>query len=142
MARNDQEHVDQRALVAWARHASATGVATVPAGYARGGRVALDDRQRDALALLYAVPNGARTGRRQAGRLKAEGMLAGVPDLFLPFPRAGKPGLYVEMKTATGTLSRDQRAVTAALARLGYGVVVAKGFEAARRAVLDHLLGR
>lgn len=44
-----------------------------------------------------------------ARKLKAEGMRAGVPDLMLPVPHGGYHGLFIEMKTKTGTLSWEQK---------------------------------
>lgn len=39
------------------------------------------------LALLYHIPNGGSRRKSEAGRFKAEGVKAGVPDLFLPAAR-------------------------------------------------------
>ena len=61
------------------------------------------------LALLYAIPNGGERPKRQNKRtgrwycpsgqkLKAEGLLAGIPDLHLPVSRAGALSMYIEMK--------------------------------------------
>lgn len=50
------------------------------------------------LALLYHIPNGGSRRKSEAGRFKAEGVKAGVPDLFLPAARENFHGLYIEMK--------------------------------------------
>lgn len=39
------------------------------------------------LNLLYHVPNGGSRHKAEAGRLRAEGVKAGVPDLCLPVAR-------------------------------------------------------
>lgn len=59
------------------------------------------------LEWLHAIPNGAflAGGARQMSKLKTEGLVPGVCDLFLPFPAHGYHGLYIEMK-APGKLSR------------------------------------
>lgn len=42
------------------------------------------------LNLLYHVPNGGSRHKAEAGRLRAEGVKAGVPDLCLPVGVAGR----------------------------------------------------
>ena len=61
------------------------------------------------LALLYAIPNGGHRHIQVARRLKAEGVKPGVPDICLPVPRGNWSGLYIELKTARGTVSKAQR---------------------------------
>lgn len=58
--------------------------------------------------LLMAFPlQGARTARNGA-RLKAEGMRAGTPDLFLAVPRVHRHGLWIEMKKPGGKTTETQ----------------------------------
>ena len=47
------------------------------------------------LKLLYHVPNGGSRKKSEAGRFKAEGVKAGVPDLCLPVARGCSHGLYI-----------------------------------------------
>jgi hypothetical protein len=84
-----------------------------------------------AIAALFAVPNGARTSESVAVRLKKEGMRAGLPDLALPVPAAGFAGLWVEMKTTDGSVSKDQRVWHATLRALGHRVEVCRSIDAA-----------
>lgn len=82
------------------------------------------------LAWLLAVPNGAKLpytknkfGKRfspQAHRLLAEGLLPGVSDLFLPVPRWGFHGLWIEMKVGNNKPTPDQLAFMEAMNRYGY----------------------
>jgi hypothetical protein len=81
--------------------------------------------------LIFAIPNGAHLAgtiaqrAAQVARLKAEGMVAGVPDLEIP-----EWGCYVEMKRQRGgKLSADQVRIHADLRRAGKRVIVAKGWE-------------
>lgn len=83
------------------------------------------------LELLHAVPNGGHRHPAVAAKLKAEGVKAGVPDLFLPVPRGNAHGLYIELKAKGGKVSNSQRKMLAALARQGYACVVAYGWEKA-----------
>jgi hypothetical protein len=119
--RSPTEHEEQRELVRWFRQ-------TWP-----GVRI-------------FAVPNGGVRSKATAGRLKAEGVVSGVPDLFVPAWH-----LWVEMKRVKGgSLSKEQRAIIKQLESVGYWVVVGKGAEDAKRqisaffdqGVLTHTLKR
>lgn len=48
---------------------------------------------------LFAVPNGGARSKAQAGKLKAEGVVAGVSDLILLKPGGRYGALLIEMKT-------------------------------------------
>jgi len=50
------------------------------------------------LEWLHAIPNGGNRDPREAARLKRQGVKKGVSDIFLPLPRDGYHGLYIEMK--------------------------------------------
>ena len=50
------------------------------------------------LRWMHAIPNGGNRDKREAGRLKRQGVKSGVSDIFLPLARRGKHGLYIEMK--------------------------------------------
>ncbi|MDL2315485.1 VRR-NUC domain-containing protein [Desulfovibrio sp. OttesenSCG-928-A18] len=89
------------------------------------------ENQYPELTLLYAVPNGGHRHVAVAAKLKAEGVKAGVPDLFLPVPRNPFHGLYIELKAAWGTVSDSQRRMLRALEKQGYACVVAYGWIAA-----------
>ncbi len=122
------EHDEQAALIAWADYQA---------------NVWPD------LKLIFAVINGAKLpwardakGRRfsrEAVRLKAEGMKAGVPDLWLPVARGGYHGLVIEMKFDDNKPSDEQLWWLEALAKQGYKTAVCWGFEAAQRAVTHYL---
>jgi hypothetical protein len=92
------EHVEQREYVQWFRQ-------TYP-----GVRI-------------LAIPNGGARSPATAARLKAEGVCAGVPDLFVP-----EWGLWVEMKRAKGgKVSADQKDWLEYLDYCGYTVIVCLG---------------
>jgi hypothetical protein len=44
------------------------------------------------------IPGGKLTAYKIINRMKAEGMVKGIPDLFLPVARKNYHGLYIEMK--------------------------------------------
>lgn len=79
------------------------------------------------LGLLYAVPNGGWRSKATAGRLKAEGVRAGVPDLCLPVARGGYHSLYIEMKTLAGSLSEKQKQWISRLRQEGHCAEVCYG---------------
>jgi len=77
---------------------------------------------------ILAIPNGGGRSMAQGAALKAEGVTAGVPDLFVP-----AWGLWVEMKRSTGgVVSPVQRDWIAYLEGIGHRVIVGRGFEDAR----------
>jgi hypothetical protein len=71
------ESTEQRALFQWARFATSV---------------------HPELRLLYAIPNGGWRHQSTAGRLKAEGVRPGVPDVCLPVPRGPYGACYLELK--------------------------------------------
>lgn len=91
------------------------------------------------LRLLFAVPNGGDRHPAVAAKLKAEGVKAGVPDYFLLVPRGGYHGLALELKTQTGSASREQKAWISELTRHGYKAVVCRGWGAALDTIFNYL---
>jgi hypothetical protein len=72
---------------------------------------------------IFAIPNGEARSRTTGARLKAEGVSAGVPDLFVP-----AWSLWVEMKRASGgRVSPEQADWHAYLVSIGHHVIVARG---------------
>ena len=89
---------------------------------------------------LFAIPNGGKRSLKTAARLKKEGVTAGIPDVFLAAPSGDKHGLFIELKRKDrGKVSTFQKASMAALEAAGYACVVARGWEAAKQAILDYL---
>lgn len=97
-------------------------------------------RMRYAGMLMYAIPNGGARSSITGARLRDEGVLAGVPDIFLPCPSGGKHGLYIEMKRQKGgRVSAPQKAVMQALRMQGYEVAVCHGWQEARGCIEQYL---
>ena len=76
------------------------------------------------LWLLHSSLNGVKLSKNQAGRAKTQGMLSGVPDLFLPVPKNGYHGLFIEMKSEKGRLSTNQTCFLSKVELLGYKIAV------------------
>lgn len=91
------------------------------------------------LALLYAIPNGGKRGKAVAGKLKAEGVKRGVPDVCLPVPRAQFHGLFVELKRIGGKPDERQLEWRAQLRAQGYRAEIVEGWHAARDLLIRYL---
>ena len=90
--------------------------------------------------LLFAIPNGGRRDYVAAAKLKAEGVVAGVPDLFFAVPRGGWHGLWIEMKNGmAGELSQAQKEMHERLREQGYMVEVCRTFDAFVTILRDYL---
>lgn len=127
------EHEEQVALVRWC---------------------ALHEWHEPRLAMLFAIPNGGPRAKSAAGKLRAEGVRAGAPDLFLAVPgyevlqvdpdgviiRAERHGLFIELKRLRGgSLSDDQRMMLHKLRGHGYRAEMCRGWAAAARAIAEYL---
>lgn len=120
--RRDLEAIEQQRVVAWARQ---------------------NEEKYPALHWLHASANGSQRDSFTAYLLKLEGVLAGVPDLFLPLPVAGYHGLYIEMKSSItgGTPSTNQIKFMNFAASVGYCVALSYDAEPAKRLLRWYVKG-
>lgn len=91
------------------------------------------------LKLLFHVPNGGYRSTATAGRMKAEGVKAGVPDLCLPVARGGFHGLFIEMKAGKNKPTANQQAWLDRLTEQGYSTAVCYGWEQAAKVLISYL---
>lgn len=99
------------------------------------------------LRLMFAIPNGGHRNLLVARKMKAEGVKAGVPDIFLPVARGGFHGLFVEMKAESarpkkggkGGLSDLQCEWIGDLRNQGYKVAVCYGRDEAIAEITNYL---
>lgn len=63
---------------------------------------------KPANVIAYAVPNGEHRSKRTGARLKAMGVVAGVPDFA--FVLADGRAAFLELKSSRGRLSPGQKA--------------------------------
>lgn len=90
--------------------------------------------------LLMAIPNGGKRDVRVARKLKDEGTIAGVPDLFLAVPTSKHAGLWIEMKNGSaGRVSDAQQQQLLLLSHMGYEVAVCRTFDEFRDKVQEYL---
>jgi len=88
----------------------------------------------------HASPNGEKRSSRSGAKLKALGMWAGFPDIFIPVMRGGYGALFIECKTEkTGKLQKNQVECHCYLREQGYLVEVAYSFAEAKAKVLLYL---
>ena len=121
MKHTESQH--QRALVAWAALATHRWVPGHIGDY------------------LIAIPNGGARRKVEAAILKAEGVKAGVSDLFLAVPASHKHGLWIEMKADAGIVSTPQGQWIALMRQAGYMAEVCWDWEDARSLILYYLEG-
>jgi len=96
-------------------------------------------------SLLMAFPlQGSRTPRNGA-RMKAEGMRRGTPDMFLAAPSGQawgsgpRNGLWIEMKSADGKQSPEQKAMAEVLKAQNYQYELCHSPEEAIQAISWYL---
>lgn len=78
--------------------------------------------------LFFAIPNGGSKTVYQRMVHKAEGLIAGIPDILVAEPCGAFHGLFVELKrTRGGVISGEQEIMMAKLKAKGYAVMVAYG---------------
>lgn len=97
------------------------------------------------LSLLYHIANEGSGSAIRGARLKAAGVVAGMPDLGLPVPRGGFHGAFFELKRPEfrgrlrGGCSERQLEVILKLQVQGYWVSVVYGWEDAVEKIKNYL---
>jgi len=82
---------------------------------------------------IFAIPNGGQRSRTTGAKLKAEGVMAGVPDLYIP-----AWNLWIEMKRADkGVMSPKQKDWFKYLKSINHSTILGRGFEDAKEKVLN-----
>ncbi len=119
MIHHESQH--QRAVVEWASMASHHHISGKIGDY------------------LIAIPNGGRRGEVEAAILKAEGVKAGVSDLFLAIPMGAFHGLWIEMKIKPNKVTDSQVAWITRMASVGYAAIVCWSCDEAREAIISYL---
>ena len=116
--RNAQpEAIEQAKVIAWAR---------------------ANENNYPYLWMLHSSLNGVKMTKAQAGRAIAQGMLSGVPDLFLPVPKNGYHGLFIEMKYGSNKVTESQEKFLQNAANVGYAVSVCYSANEAIKRIEDY----
>lgn len=155
------EHAHQAALFMWANMAARFGLyaANDPRAYTEAGvakayvEPGKDCRLVPQLQWLHAIHNQGHGDAVRGGQAKAEGVKAGVADIFLPVPRlawASYPadlshtngmicGFYLELKVGKNTPSEPQLRFMDDIRFAGYHWDWAIGWLEARQKICDYL---
>jgi hypothetical protein len=88
---------------------------------------------------IFAIPNGGWRDVRTASRLKAEGVRAGVWDLFFAFPHHSYGGLWIELKNGRNSLTPEQKTFREQLAGK-YAFAVCRTVQEVRDAIMHYTL--
>lgn len=91
--------------------------------------------------VILHIPNEGQRHPWQGRELNLIGMRAGVSDFFIPVPRGGYHGLWVELKRqARSTVSDLQQAWLDKMLALDYAAHVAYGFDDAKKIISNYLV--
>jgi hypothetical protein len=91
---------------------------------------------------MFHIPNGGTRNVVEAGFLKAAGVRAWVPDIFLPVARWGKHGLWIELKIKDNKPRKNQNEWMEMLRHFGFAVVVAYSWVEASNYITTYLEDR
>lgn len=92
-----------------------------------------------ALRWLHHSPNGGQRDAFTGAQMRALGVKRGWPDLILPVRSLDHPGLVIEMKSATGTTSAEQKEWLAHFEEQGWRVEIARSAQEARSVLCQYL---
>lgn len=98
---------------------------TIPSEHWEQSQVVSWFRRKYGPMRIFAIPNGGWRTKATAMKLKVEGVVRGVPDLYVP-----EVNLWIEMKRAKGgRLSPDQRDWGRYLNSIGHTFLECHGHE-------------
>lgn len=88
---------------------------------------------------IFAIPNAGLRSPAAAAYYKAEGLKAGVPDLFVAVKEKKYAGLFIEMKRPGEVPNENQSDWLDRLTRNGYLCAVCRSTKAAMELIEDYL---
>lgn len=95
------------------------------------------------LKMMFAIPNGGHRHKAVAAKMKAEGVKAGVPDIFLAVQWSvcgiPIPGLFIEMKIGKNKPTQSQAEWIRKLEEGGYQCKVCYSWIDAAFVICDYL---
>ncbi len=112
------EDAEQRTLISWCRWM---------------------EGQHSDFGMILHIPNGEYRTPTTGKRLKAQGVRAGVPDLFLAVTTKDFGGLWIELKSQNGRVRPEQHEWIKKLQLHGYSAHVCYGWQHAAKVICDYL---
>lgn len=128
--RNHIEETHQVNIIQWA------SMTKIPKKHCLAGKI---------VDHLVASANGGARNEREGYRLKAQGVMAGFPDLQLFIASNGYHGLFIELKKPRvkrkppPRVSKEQKIVLTRLNEAGYKAIICYGFDEATEAIICYL---
>ncbi len=82
---------------------------------------------------LFAIPNGGSRHKAEAANLKRQGVIPGIPDMFLAVARKPFHGLFIELKSKYkySCTSPRQEIMIERFNKAKYKAVICRGWEQA-----------
>ena len=89
--------------------------------------------------LLFTIsPGGLLTNARIGGKAKKLGYQKGVPDIIIFSPNSKYHGLFIEMKSAKGYPTPEQKFWISELNKRNYKAVICHSFNEAKNVIDDY----
>jgi hypothetical protein len=89
----------------------------------------------------FAIPNGFLDTKSKRIRAWQEGMLSGVPDIFVPYPVRGFHGLFLEFKAQGGRVTKAQEDFLNYAHSVGYKAALVFGLREALEVFKEYIEG-
>ena len=94
------------------------------------------------IRMTFSIHNSGAKRPITYGRDLAEGLLAGVADVFIPCPTTTKHGLFLEFKSSKGKQTERQQAFEEFCHGQGYGYQVVRSVNEAIDQLMKYVEGR
>jgi hypothetical protein len=89
---------------------------------------------------LIHIANERKCDPRFGKELKDQGVRKGVSDYFLPYPRKGYYGLWIELKRRQGgNVQKEQIEWLQKMKGVGFAAYIVHGWEEAKKIIEDYL---
>lgn len=79
--------------------------------------------------MVIHIPNEGKRTISMGRKLRQIGLRPGVADLFIPIPRHGYNGVWVEIKSKHGVLRENQREFLSDMEKQGYLTFISRSLE-------------